>query len=956
MGILAFNTSEQRLKVEASYPEDIPSPFFTTTFSKTGLADGLCHWDRKVVSFTATGDFTRITFTDVSLATSSVDLLIDTVVVRNPYFNLMVTTTADENDPSPGLGSGDSLRETINRANSIPGSHNIYFLSSLEGGVIEITGSELHTTTPTAINSWYAPTTISAAGHSRVFNLGADSLLTNLMIENGNTENSVGEQGGAGILANGDLMLSHVGISGNHSPATGAGVFSQGDLVATACQFQSNQAGSSGGALFTAGNALLESNIVSGNSALSNGGALANRGGLGSSWLVMSRTTAANNTSGGAGGAYAGLAGYKSSGTLYAENSTFSGNQAIFSGGAILAANIVNLNHCTISNNTATAPDAEGGGVASAGLVVGNSIISNNTAASYADLASEISGYFLTEFAPNLIGGNALLSPLGDHGGPTPTMVPGLDSPAIDAATAWGSFNTDQRGYPRNSGMAADLGAVEIPQIIVNTLADENNGLTSGGVSLREAIAAQTTTSSQLIRFNPALNGGTIVLSGTPISWLGLLGPYPMIDAGKLPDGIVISGNHQSHIFDLVFSSAWMRGLTLTASSGSAIEMFIGQLDLIDCVIRGNSTTTNGAGLGIYDSYNTSANIVRCSFENNFATGRGGAIFNEGITWIKDSTFAGNHADGKGGAISTGIYHSGMVIRNSTFSGNSANGGGAIEAGSLRLIHSTISGNSAGAAGGGGIFSNSTSGVPDLGVTLTNSIVSGNAGPGGFDIAGPIDALYGGNLVGGNPMLAPLADYGGPTFTRPPLPGSPAIEGAVLLPATPPLDSTSYQNLQLDQRGAARPTGKFPDIGAVEAFSFSSIPLVDSDADQVDDRLEPAYWLTIGVNDSARDSDGDGSTDAEEISNMTDLKDAFSHLKILSLIPSVGFDEVSNRIFDVTFSSFPGLSYSAECDPDLEFHRPAARTTAPVIADDFTETLRVTLLPSRDFVRIRRNP
>jgi hypothetical protein len=80
------------------------------------------------------------------------------------------------------------------------------------------------------------------------------------------------------------------------------------------------------------------------------------------------------------------------------------------------------------------------------------------------------------------------------------------------------------------------------------------------------------------------------------------------------------------------------------------------------------------------------------------------------------------------------------------------------------------------------------------------------------------DSLYGddtcwgaatppaGNLVGVDPLVGPLADNGGPTLTRMPQPGSPAIDAL-----SPPAACDGP-----DQRGALRPQGVSCDIGAVE--------------------------------------------------------------------------------------------------------------------------------------------
>ena len=83
--------------------------------------------------------------------------------------------------------------------------------------------------------------------------------------------------------------------------------------------------------------------------------------------------------------------------------------------------------------------------------------------------------------------------------------------------------------------------------------------------------------------------------------------------------------------------------------------------------------------------------------------------------------------------------------------------------------------------------------------------------------------LEGFNLTSGDPKLAPLGNYGGPTQTMPPLPGSPAIDGGA---------ATDFIT---DQRGLSRFIGYAPDLGAVEStvpclrayYSFDSRTAVD---------------------------------------------------------------------------------------------------------------------------------
>ncbi len=112
--------------------------------------------------------------------------------------------------------------------------------------------------------------------------------------------------------------------------------------------------------------------------------------------------------------------------------------------------------------------------------------------------------------------------------------------------------------------------------------------------------------------------------------------------------------------------------------------------------------------------------------------------------------------------------------------------------GTLSLTNCTVSGNSIGGSFDGGT------------TTLTNTIVAGNASG---DIAGPYSGTN--NLIGGNPLLAPLGNYGGPTQTMALLPGSPAIDAGTTGPGIP----------TTDQRGMGR-VGPV-DIGAFESQGFT---------------------------------------------------------------------------------------------------------------------------------------
>src|SRR5690606_31032669 len=122
------------------------------------------------------------------------------------------------------------------------------------------------------------------------------------------------------------------------------------------------------------------------------------------------------------------------------------------------------------------------------------------------------------------------------------------------------------------------------------------------------------------------------------------------------------------------------------------------------------------------------------------------------------------------------------TVTNSTLSGNEAfsgtAGGISNRGGTVTLTNSTLSNNTGPIAG-----IDNDSGT----VTLINTIVAGQssfAACSGTITAGPdslaSDGTCGGatQAPGGDAMLAPLGNYGGPTQTHALLPGSPAIDAA----------------------------------------------------------------------------------------------------------------------------------------------------------------------------------
>ena len=347
---------------------------------------------------------------------------------------------------------------------------------------------------------------------------------------------------------------------------------------------------------------------------------------------------------------------------------------------------------------------------------------------------------------------------------------------------------------------------------VVTTLADSGTG------SLRAALAA-------------ANSGDTIVFSS------GLTGTITLASALTINQNVTIQGPGASN---------------LTISGANQVGVFVVSSAVTNGIISGltiaNGNTEGGPGGGI--SNNGVLTVTNSSFNDNSAGGNaGGAISNSGTFVVSGSSFTGNSSSsgdaGVGGAIdNTGT----LTVDNSTFSANSSNNGGAIcnEGGTATIRNSTFSANSSGSAGGGAIFGFAGA------VTATNNILVGNSGQigagvanaGGGAIVNLSDNVFFNNLdtggaeddcasctsdtqaVDADPMLAALGNYGGPTQTMLPQPGSSAIcAGSAALAA----------GLTTDQRGFPRTT----------SYSIGGTPTVCVDAGAVQTNYQSVQFLNV---------------------------------------------------------------------------------------------------------------
>src|SRR5262249_5760049 len=296
-----------------------------------------------------------------------------------------------------------------------------------------------------------------------------------------------------------------------------------------------------------------------------------------------------------------------------------------------------------------------------------------------------------------------------------------------------------------------------------------------GVTSLREAItAANNQAGDDVITFNVA---GTINLTG----------PLP-----DLSTNVEIRGPGADN-------------LTVRRDTGgdySVLNVTTGTTVSVSGLTIANGRAVNGGGI----NNDGSLRIARCSLTNNTAFNQGGGINSDGILIVSDSTFSANTTTGNGGAIYTGLdtkvvdctfannlaANGGGIynfnhswVAGSTFYANAAtqSGGGvhnALDYGgaAVGVVNCTLTGNSA--TTGGGIFNQQV-------LVLYDSIVANS--PSGMDVVNNADVFADYNLIettnnwlglvrsiAVDPLLGPLQDNGGPTWTCALSPSSPAID------------------------------------------------------------------------------------------------------------------------------------------------------------------------------------
>jgi fibronectin-binding autotransporter adhesin len=636
---------------------------------------------------------------------------------------------------------------------------------------------------------------------------------------------------GGGIFSEGNFQLLDSAVSNNSAAGTGGGVFESGGSVsASGVTIASNTAGAGGGGVFINSGALtVGSSTVSNNTAGGAGGGIENL----TAALTLNTVTLSQNTAGGSGGGVYNNGGLNVAIVTFSDNSAANGgglfNAAQASGtiiettldlnkassgdgGGIENAGVLGLTNVTVAQNSAqqggglfnnggvfsavNATIAEnsvtggghGGGIdsPSGSVTLFNTIVASNLKglSTPDDIFPLVVGTISATSAFNLIGAGGIgvltdgsngnqvgvsathLSTLGDNGGPLPTLALLTDSPAIDAGSSSIPGVTvptfDERGAERgpggiNAGTSVDIGAYEASSsYLVTTTVDEigygtmRSAVEWANVSFNDNPANLANPAPNTVTFDTSgvfSAPRTVTLVGATLDFTNTSTPEEILGTGLT--NFTMSGGNTTQLFHVGPNvNVTLAGMTITqglAAAGGAVDNF-GTLLLANDMVSNNVATSGGA---VSNEGGATLSVVNSTIAQNVALSgspattisTGGAIANAGTLSVMNSTVSNNSA-GNGGAI---INSGQLSISGSTFANNSSTtggGGGIMNSGTLSIVGSTFSGDtSMGGSGQGGAIANAGT------LTITNGTFVNNSTSG-----------VGGGIYNNSPVTAQIID------------------------------------------------------------------------------------------------------------------------------------------------------------------------------------------------------
>lgn len=325
---------------------------------------------------------------------------------------------------------------------------------------------------------------------------------------------------------------------------------------------------------------------------------------------------------------------------------------------------------------------------------------------------------------------------------------------------------------------------------ISNLAPDPVSGLQGGSLTITNSLVANNSAGGWLNE-----GGGIFTTAGTV---LNIFDSAVQGNSAHLGGGIFAGGGFgsaQVTITDSIIAQnsaySWGGGIL---NSGSKLTITSSTISGNQAGHKGGGILNAGSGFGVTQLY-----LQRSTVSHNSVTAAqfyhdgGGGIFN-GDLILGQTTYAGAYVSqstihnnevvgGTGGGVKS--YGTFFELTNSTVSGNSATLGGGIATcfGSsgigtpeVMLMFGTIASNT-----GGGIYNEAS-----VSFSLEGTIVADNGGADcvgnitshgrNLDSDGTCNLSAAGDISETNPLLGPLQDNGGWTWTHAPLPGSPVID------------------------------------------------------------------------------------------------------------------------------------------------------------------------------------
>jgi hypothetical protein len=347
-------------------------------------------------------------------------------------------------------------------------------------------------------------------------------------------------------------------------------------------------------------------------------------------------------------------------------------------------------------------------------------------------------------------------------------------------------------------------------------------GDSGGGIYV---VTATVTISDNQVFSNVARHAGGLYLDASNVTLSG----------NNVSDNVAVPGSGGG-VWISSSSAATLSGNTVSGNTasywGGGLYLRKSDVSLNDNIIHSNVITVNYGGGVALDRSNVTLSENR--IYSNTAIEWGGGIFLSESNATLDSNIVSDNSTAKWGGglylspVSTATMTNNVIINNRA---NLAGSGLYVWGSSLRMLHTTIAGNSDGdgstllTTGGSGVYVTDCSWLSySSTVAMTNTIIAGH-GVGITATAGNTVTLNGtlwhANKVtdtGGAGSITRLNDRSGdPAF---------APDGYHLTSSSAAMDRGVNAGVATDIDGEARPIGPLPDLGADETKYRIYLPLV----------------------------------------------------------------------------------------------------------------------------------